>query len=521
VLFRSVVPPDGPGPNPLLQNHILMAVHPPLLYAGYVGFTAPFAFAISALALGERESNWVRRTQRWSLVAWAFLTAGIVCGAWWSYEVLGWGGYWAWDPVENASFLPWLAGTAYLHSATVQARRGMLSAWSMALVISTFALTILGTFLTRSGVIASVHSFTQSAIGPVLLGFLLVVLVGSFGLFAWRAHLVASAPRLDSLASREGAFLLNNLLLALFCFSVLTGTLYPILVEAFTGEQLSVGRPFFDRIAIPLSIALLATMALGPLLPWRAAKASVVWARLRLPVRVALVVGAAAVLLGVRNPYVVVVLLLATTVLTTAARQLVLASASVRAQRGLPWWRAPLHAVRGDPGWWGGALSHAGVVVAALGIAASGNLADRSQLTLERGESARFGGYEVTFAGSFREEKANRDVHGARIELRRDGDLVRVAEPTLNKFPNMVQLVGTPSVWTNLRGGEDVYTSLAALEGDRATVNLFRYPFLFLLWVGGLLTAGGGLLSLAMRRRRRRLDVPVPVAEREPVLEHA
>ncbi|MDH3308102.1 MAG: cytochrome c biogenesis protein CcsA, partial [Acidimicrobiia bacterium] len=204
---------DGLGPNPLLQNHILMAIHPPVLYAGYVGLTVPYAFAMSALVLREPGVEWARRTKHWTLITWSFLSLGILLGMWWSYEVLGWGGYWAWDPVENASILPWLAATAFIHSSFVQIRRGMLQAWNFVLVISAFSLTILGTFLTRSGTIASVHSFTQSAIGPLLLAFLAVVLVASFSLFALRSNLVAQSPRLESLSSREGAFLANNLLL--------------------------------------------------------------------------------------------------------------------------------------------------------------------------------------------------------------------------------------------------------------------------------------------------------------------
>ncbi len=262
-------PPDGPGPNPLLQNHILMAIHPPMLYLGYVGLTVPFAFAISALALGLPGVEWLRRSRRSTLVAWTFLTLGITLGGWWAYEVLSWGGYWAWDPVENASFMPWLVATAFLHSALVQMRRGALQAWNFVLVITAFALTILGTFLTRSGTIASVHSFTQSAIGPVLLGFLFVVLAGSFGLFAARSHLVAESPRLDSLVSREGSFLLNNLLLTIYAFIVVTGTLYPIVVEALSGDRVSVGEPFFNRLAVPLSFGLLLAMGVGPLVPWK------------------------------------------------------------------------------------------------------------------------------------------------------------------------------------------------------------------------------------------------------------
>src|SRR5262245_13131878 len=207
---------DGPGPNPLLQNHPLMAIHPPMLYLGYVGFTVPFAFAIAALATGRLGEGWLVATRRWTLIAWGFLTAGIVLGAWWSYEVLGWGGYWAWDPVENASFLPWLTGTAFLHSVMVQERRGMLRVWNLSSVCATFSLTILGTFLTRSGVLDSVHAFSESLIGPALLGFFALVVVVTCGLVAWRGDELRSPGRIDAVLSREAGFLLNNLLFAAF-----------------------------------------------------------------------------------------------------------------------------------------------------------------------------------------------------------------------------------------------------------------------------------------------------------------
>ena len=228
-----MAPANGPGPNPLLQNHIMMAIHPPLLYIGYVGLSVPFAYAIGALSLRQPGKVWLERSHRSTALAWGFLTLGITLGGWWAYEVLSWGGYWAWDPVENASLMPWLVATAFLHSALVQRRRNMLQAWNFILVISAFALTILGTFLTRSGTINSVHSFTQSAIGPALLGFLVIVVVGGFALFASRSELVSSSPRVDSLVSREGTFLLNNLLLTVYAFVVLIGTTYPLILEAF------------------------------------------------------------------------------------------------------------------------------------------------------------------------------------------------------------------------------------------------------------------------------------------------
>ena len=281
--LTGAVPLDGAGPNPLLQNHPLVAIHPPFLYAGYVGFAIPFSFAIAALVTGRFGEGWLAAVRRTTLVSWGFLTIGIVLGAWWSYSVLGWGGYWGWDPVENASLLPWLTATAFIHSVMVQERRGMLRVWNLSLVLATFCLTILGTFLTRSGVINSVHAFSQSSIGPWLLTFLGIVAFGSVGLVAWRGDKLRSPGRIDSAVSREAAFLLNNLLFAGFALVVLTGTVFPLLVEALQDKQITVGEPYFTRLGVPIGIALLFLMAVGPVLPWRAASGELLRNRLLIP----------------------------------------------------------------------------------------------------------------------------------------------------------------------------------------------------------------------------------------------
>ncbi len=489
---------EGPGPNPLLQNHPLMAVHPPLLYVGYVGMSVPFAFAISALLRGESGDNWLRRTRSWTLVAWSFLTAGIVIGGLWSYEVLGWGGYWAWDPVENASFMPWLVATAFIHSAVVQQRRGMLQAWNFVLVIATFALTILGTFLTRSGIIASVHSFTQSPIGPALLWFLTVVLVGSLALFATRIHLVASAPRLNSLASREGAFLFNNLLLTVFAFVVLTGTLYPMFAEAISGTQLGVGRPFFDRLAIPISFALLLAMGLGPITPYRQARASVVWERIRTPLRVALAVGAGAVLLGYRTGYLVAGVMAGTLVISMIVRHLWVTARRASVKQGTPMWRSLGRVMRNDPGFWGGQISHVGVALLAIGIAISANQGVETQVTLEPGQTVEFAGRELTHLGEFARQEPNRTVVGARVEIQEDGRVVSVLEPRLNTYFRSNQPVATPAVDTRLRG--DLYLSLTSIGSGRISLDLFWFPFISLIWVGGVVAAAGGLFARVVRK---------------------
>ena len=283
--FRPTPPPiptDGPGPNPLLQNHILMIIHPPMLYLGYVGMSVPFAMAVSALLRGQLGASWLRPLRNWLLVPTSFLTLGIMLGGWWSYEVLGWGGYWAWDPVENASFLPWLTAIAALHSAVVQQRRGSLKAWTVILVMVTFLLTILGTFLTRSGVVNSVHSFTQSPIGPLFLVFLGICLVATIVLLSWRVDTLVSEPTEDAVVAREGAFLLNNLLLVTFTFTVLVGTIFPIIAEAVRGVKVSVGEPYFNRMAVPICLGLLLMMGIGPALPWgradkRALQRALLW----------------------------------------------------------------------------------------------------------------------------------------------------------------------------------------------------------------------------------------------------
>jgi cytochrome c-type biogenesis protein CcmF len=478
-------PADGPGPNPLLQNHLLMAVHPPLLYLGYVGLTVPFALAMAALATGSPGGQWLPRTRRWTLVAWVTLTAGIGIGGLWSYEVLGWGGYWAWDPVENASLLPWLAATAFMHSAITQARRGVLAVWSLLLVIAAYSLTILGTFLTRSGVVASVHSFTQSAVGPALLGFFLVVVVGGLGLYAARGHTLGTPRRIDALVSREGAFLTNNLLLSVLTFVVLLGTTYPLLLEAVTGEQVSVGRPFFDRFAVPLGLVLVVAAGIGPLLPYRAASREVLRRRLQPPLLSGLTASAGAVLLGPPAPGLVVTVGATTTVvvaiLTAGARRL--------REPGLG---GLVAAVRRHAGWWGGQVAHLGLALLALGIAVSGTLAVGSELTLGLGDRVNFAGYQLRYDGVITRDLPGRSVQAAQLAVLQDGSELETLQPRLTTYSGRNQAVGMPSVRTTW--SDDLYIALRTLDPDEVTIEVFRYPVMWLLWTGGaLMVVGGGL----------------------------
>ncbi|HKE73888.1 MAG TPA: heme lyase CcmF/NrfE family subunit [Acidimicrobiales bacterium] len=488
---------DGPGPNPLLQNHPLMAVHPPMLYLGYVGFTVPFAFAVAALVTGRVGEGWLLETRRWTLFAWGFLTIGIVLGAWWSYEVLNWGGYWNWDPVENASLLPWLTGTAFLHSVMVQERRGMLRVWNLSLLCATFSLTILGTFLTRSGVVASVHAFTEGSIGAWLLTFFGLTVAVTLGLIGWRADRLRAPGSIDSPVSREGAFLANNLLFAAFAFVVLLGTVFPLIVEALKDEQLSVGSPYFNRMTMPIGLTLLFLMAVAPALPWRKASGELLSQRLFWPAWVGTGTVVVAVALGARGFAPLLAFGLGGFAAGAALRQVVLATR----RQG---WRGLVGRTNG------GMIVHLGVVMIAVALAASSSYATERELTMKEGDRASVGGHEIEYLGGHTVELSNKTSVRARVRV--DGD--RVFEPAINRFPAGEQSIGTPAVDTSPI--EDVYLSLVKAPGDddAQTVGLrvVVQPLIMWLWIGGLVMALGTLLAAYPGRRRNPIDpVSAPV----------
>jgi cytochrome c-type biogenesis protein CcmF len=497
------IPFDGPGPNPLLQNHPLMAIHPPMLYLGYVGFTVPFAFAVAALVTGRVGEGWLAATRRWTLIAWGFLTVGIGLGAWWSYEVLGWGGYWAWDPVENASFLPWLTGTAYLHSVMVQERRGMLRVWNLSLLMATFSLTILGTFLTRSGVLDSVHSFTESPIGPWLLTFFGATVAVGVGLIGWRGDRLRAPGRIDSPVSREGAFLANNVLFAGFAFVVLLGTVFPLVVEALNDDRISVGRPYFDRMTMPIGMALLFLMAVAPVLPWRKASGELLQDRLRWPA----VAGVAAVVVtvaaGARGLAPLLAFGLGAFAAAAALRQLVLATRHAG-------WRGLVGRTNG------GMIVHLGVVVVAIALAASSSYARGDEIRLQEGESGTVAGHTITYLGTETVETGQKTVTKARVRI--DGG--KVYAPALNRFPNASQQIPTPSVRWGLR--EDVYLTLVAgpsQPGGAAVINVIVEPLVSWLWIGGGIMGFGTLLAAWPGRRRRPTDPTSRPAQEVPSTE--
>ena len=488
---------DGPGPNPLLQNHVLMAFHPPVLYLGYVGFTVPFAFAVASLATGRLGEGWLLETRRWTLLAWGCLTVGILLGAWWSYEVLGWGGYWAWDPVENASLLPWLTGTAYLHSVMVQERRGMLRVWNLSLLCSTFALTILGTFLTRSGVVESVHSFTESGIGPMFLAFFAVIVATAVGLVAWRGDDLRAEGSIDSPVSRTGAFLANNLLFGAFAFVVLLGTMFPLLIETINGSRISVGNPYFDRMTMPIGFLLLFLMAVAPALPWGRADTEVLGKRLQWPVVAGVAAMVVAVALGGRGWATVLAVGLAGFASGGAVRQLALAVRS----RGL----------RGFVGRSsGGMIVHIGVAIVAVALACSSSYVRQAEVGfMEPGDRSVFAGHELVFDGLERVELAEKNEMRVRVLV--DGDLFT---PAITYFPFAGQTIGTPTTRSTWRDDLQLYVlSVPEKEGDATKVWVTVQPLVWWLWYGGGVMAFGTLLAAVPDRRRRRDEEPV---ERAP-----
>jgi cytochrome c-type biogenesis protein CcmF len=486
---------DGPGPNPLLQNHILVLFHPPILYLGYVGFTVPFAFAIAALVTGRVGEGWLLETRRWALFSWGFLTIGILLGGWWSYEVLGWSGVWAWDPVENASLLPWLTGTAYIHSVLVQQRRGMLRVWNLSLLIATFALTILGTFLTRSGVIGSVHAFGAGEVDSYLLGFFGLVVLVSLGLIAWRGDRLRSPGVMDSPISREGAFLANNVIFTVFAFIVLLGTVFPLIVEAVQDRRTVVGAPYFNRLSMPIGIALLFLMAVAPVLPWRKASQELLRDRLFWPAWCGVGALAVAVAVGADGWAPLIAFALAGFASGAALRQVVLATR----RQG---WRGLVGRANG------GMVVHLGVILVAVALVASNAYTKSTELSLSVGEVVEWEGHTFELVEVVAERDDRVDV--ARANVRLDGE--RVFGPAITTYLQMGQPIGTPSVRSGLT--HDVYLTIAGTNppvagATQVSLDVFRKPLILWLWIGGLLMAVGTVLSAFPGTRRRKPIEPV------------
>ncbi|MEW5917753.1 MAG: cytochrome c-type biogenesis CcmF C-terminal domain-containing protein, partial [Gemmatimonadota bacterium] len=468
----------------------------------------PFSFAIAALIAGEAgKDTWLRLTRRWTLLAWGFLSAAIVAGMWWSYEVLGWGGYWAWDPVENASFLPWLTATAFLHSVMVQERRGMLRLWNVNLIVATFALTILGTFLTRSGVLSSVHAFTTGTIGYYFLGFIGVVLIASLALVAGHSEPLRGHGRLDAPIARETVFLLNNLFLTAFTFTVLLGTLFPLVAEAVRGVKVSVGEPFFNRMTLPICVALLFLMGVGPALPWRRSDLAEARKKLTMPFIVALVVAIGSLFIT-RNAYAVLAFAFAAFALVCNLREYWIGAAARRRAHGENAVLAVAKLIGGNRRRYGGYIAHIGVVCLTLGVAASSAFRAERDATLKPGEKMAMAGFELQLVCQGGREEPHRAVIGATMIVLRGGKEVGRLTPRMNFYTTQQQPVPTPAVRSRPWG--DLYLNLMAFEqdGSSATIRAITEPLVPWIWVGGFIICIGAMVAGIGPMKRRTVAVP-------------
>ncbi len=502
------VPENGPGPNALLQNHWFMAVHPPLLYTGYVGMAVPFSFAIGALLVSRVDRDWSRMIRVWTLVPWMFLSLGVVAGAWWSYEVLGWGGYWAWDPVENASFMPWLTATAFLHSLMMQERKEMLKIWTVALIIMTFVLTLLGTFLTRSGIIASVHAFSEGVIGPYFLGFMAIVLLLSLVLLTWRAPTLSTQGRFDSALARETAFLVNNLLFTAFTFVMLLGTLFPLIVEAIQGTRVSVGAPYFNQMNVPIALALVFLVGVGPALPWGRGDPGVVRRKFIWPTVSALGAGGALAILGVREFLPWLTFVLAVFSVGLLLGEWIGPAAARRKARAESWPRALAQVPLSSRRRYGGYMVHFGILLIAVGIASSSSFKQETEWVAQPGTSERVGRYLIQLDSVWAVEELQRDAVIAAVTVSTDAGTLGRFYPRINYYPNSVQPIGTPAVREGLR--EDLYLVLAAYatDGTQTSLRAIVSPLVTWIWIGGALVGLGALFAMTRPSKREPQEAP-------------
>jgi cytochrome c-type biogenesis protein CcmF len=493
------IPGDGQGLNPLLR-HPGMIAHPPTLYLGFVGFVIPYAFAMAALITGRAgDDAWIRTTRRWTLVAWLFLSMGLLLGGRWAYDVLGWGGYWAWDPVENASLMPWLTGTAFLHSVMIQEKRGMLKVWNLILIILTYSLVLFGTFITRSGVISSVHAFGQSAIGPPFLVFIGATFLVSLFLLFNRWETLKSDRVLDSsLLSREAIFLLQNLLFLGITFATFWGTVFPMISELLTGDKVTVGPPYYNKVNGPLFAAVVLVMGVAPLFAWRRQSAARLGRMLWLPFAIAAVLTIGLFLAGVRHPVALfgywLVAFVGLTIFWEFGR-------GVRARMGHG--EGPVAAlvrlVTRNRRRYGGYVVHLGVVMIALGVIGSNVFQQETQGALSPGESLHLGRYTLTYQSlrQYALEGGDRQVTEATAQLFRDGRFLHTLYPRKDFFLSTRQPLSSPSVLSRLSG--DVYVLLIAWEEvgpTEAAFKIYLNPLVNWVWLGGLIFVLGTLLAL-------------------------
>jgi cytochrome c-type biogenesis protein CcmF len=491
---------DGNGLSPLLQ-YPAMAIHPPMLYLGYVGFSVPFAFAIGSLITRQPGEAWIHITRRWTLVTWFFQSFGIMLGAAWAYHVLGWGGYWGWDPVENASLLPWLAGTAFLHSVMMQEKKGMMKVWNIVLVSSTFFLCILGTFLTRSGVVQSVHAFARSEIGKYFVSFMAIGIAATAYLILDRLKYLKSESELESVISRESSFLFNNLILLASCFAVLWGTLFPVISEAVSGDKISLDADWYNRLMVPIGLFLLLLTGVGPLFAWRRTSVESLRRNFQIPGIAMLVLVIALYAAGIHHPYALISFGLSIFVALTVFGEFFKGAKSIAAKDDMNFLRATVELTHRNTRRYGGYLVHIGIVLMFIGF--TGHAFNVSEVKeLNQGDTMQVGRYTLKMARMEQGENENYQWHRATMQVTKNGEDLGTLEPEKRFYKASRQ--GTSEVGIRQRLNEDLYLNFGGMSDDnqRAVIQAYIFPLVSWIWIGTLVMLGGTLICLVPSKRK-------------------
>jgi len=505
---------DGNGLNPLLQ-YPEMVIHPPNLYSGYTGFTIPFAFALGALLARYPGEKWIHLTRRWTMIAWMFQSIGILLGAHWAYAVLGWGGYWGWDPVENASLLPWLTGTAFLHSVMMQEKRGMMKVWNVWLVFATFLMCILGTFLTRSGVVSSVHAFAQSNLGSWFVGFIAIVLLVCLGAYLKNRDYLKSENQLDSIVSRESSFLFNNLLFLVACVAILSGTLFPVFSEWFTGDRISVGAPFFNKVNIPIGLLILFLTGVGPLLAWRKTSTESLKRNFGLPLAIGIAAGAIAFVLGFRELYSLACLVLCVFVAATIVLEFYRGAKVIRARSGASFAACAIDLTMRNTRRYGGYIVHMGMVFVFIGLAGAAFNRDTQQ-DMRVGQTMQIGPYTLLLQGFDAKPEKNYTAQRMLVEVLRDNKPLMMLYPEKRRFQANEQNGTMVAIYSTLK--EDLYVVYAGEnpETQMPVIHAFLNPLVKWIWFGGVFVVFGTLVALLPNRRA----VLVLAGAQQPLTQH-
>jgi cytochrome c-type biogenesis protein CcmF len=511
---------DGNGLNPLLQ-YPEMVIHPPNLYSGYTGFTIPFAFALAALLARYPGEKWIHLTRKWTMVAWCFQSLGILLGAHWAYAVLGWGGYWGWDPVENASLLPWLTGTAFLHSVMMQEKRGMMKVWNVWLVFSTFLMCILGTFLTRSGVVSSVHAFANSHIGPWFVGFIIVTLTVCTAAYFKNRDYLKSENVLDSMVSRESSFLFNNLLFLVACIAVLSGTLFPVFSEWFTNNRISVGAPFFNKVMIPIGLAILFLTGVGPLLAWHKTSIDSLKRNFGWPLIVAAIATVVSFFLGYKDGASLLCFFLCGFVFWTIVMEFYRGANVIAARTAMSMMMAAHELSMRNTRRYGGYVVHFGMVLVFIGLAGAA-FNTEAQKAMNVGESLKLGPYALVLQSADTKAEKNYTAQRMIVEVMKGNKEIMMLYPEKRQFQGTEQAAGTMvAIYSTLR--EDLYVVYAGMdpETNMPVIHAFLNPLVKWIWLGGVWVVMGTLLALMPNRRAQLVVVGATqpaVAPGEPVL---